>query len=163
MSLKKMALIAEVLGGLGIIVSILYLAYEISQNSETMGLSHHLTLSQQALELRQSLMENNDLARVISKGSSNFADLEPFEKLQFEMYFISIWDIWENAYHMSIAGQIDQEAWGDWNSAHCSVVATPGSAEVWAEGRDALYAPEFAVIVNQCYEQASLPTAEIKR
>lgn len=163
MSLKKMALIAEVLGGLGIIVSILYLAYEISENSETMGLSHHLTLSQQALELRQSLMENDGFARVITKGNSSFADLEPFEKLQFENYYISIWDIWENAYHMSVTGQIDQEAWADWNSAHCSVVAIPGSAEVWAQGREVLYHPEFAVIVNQCYEQANLPVADIEK
>ena len=82
MSRKKMAPIAEVLGGLGIIVSILYLAYEILQNSENPGLSHHSTLSAQALALRQSVMENDDLAQGITKGSSNFADLEPFQKLQ---------------------------------------------------------------------------------
>jgi len=57
MNLKKMALIAEVLGGVGIIISILYLAYEVSQNSESVELSHHLTLSDQYLALRQSIAE----------------------------------------------------------------------------------------------------------
>ena len=93
-----MALIAEVLGGIGIIVSILYLAYEVSQNSENMGLSHHLTLSNQFLELRQSVMENDNLAKIIAEGNSGFATLEPFEQLQFESYLTSMWDIWENAH-----------------------------------------------------------------
>jgi len=57
MNLKKMALIAEVLGGVGIIISILYLAYVVSQNSESVELSHHLTLSDQYLALRQSIAE----------------------------------------------------------------------------------------------------------
>ena len=35
MDLKKTALIAEIFGGIGIIVSILYLGYEVSRNAES--------------------------------------------------------------------------------------------------------------------------------
>ena len=42
MNLKKMALLAAVAGGIGIIISILYLAYEVSESTEEQALSHHL-------------------------------------------------------------------------------------------------------------------------
>ena len=46
-SLKKWALFAEVVGGIGIIVSILYLALEIDQNTESVRAANHLALIEQ--------------------------------------------------------------------------------------------------------------------
>ena len=163
MRLKNMALIAEVLGGVGIIVSILYLAYEVSQNSESMELSHHLTLSDQFLGLRQSVMENDNLARIIAEGNSDIAALESFERLQFESYLTSMWDIWENAHYMFEIGRIEQEAWMNWNRAICSIMAMPGHAEAWANGLHIRFGSTFVPIVNRCYEQSNLPTAHMEQ
>ena len=161
MNLKKMALIAEVLGGVGIIISILYLAYEVSQNSEGVGLSHHLTLSDQYLALRQSLSEDADLAKVMVKGNSDFSALEPFERMQFEAYLTSFWDIWENAQYIFLTGRIDQGTWTDWNRALCIRNASEGSATAWSNGLYREFNPEFARLVNQCFAESNLQTADI--
>jgi len=161
MNLKKMALIAEVLGGIGIIISILYLAFEVSQNSESVELSHHLTLSNQYLALRQSLAEEEDLAKIIVKGSSDLSVLEPFEKLQFEAYLTSYWDIWENAQYMSATGRIDQDSWANWDRALCLRMSSAGSAAAWSNGLYRQFSTEFVSIVNQCFARSNLQTALI--
>lgn len=161
MNLKKMALIAEVLGGVGIIVSILYLAYEVSQNSESVELSHHLTLSDQYLALRQSLSEEADLAKIMVKGGSDFSALEPFERLQFEAYLTSFWDIWENAQYMFATDRIDLNSWTNWNRALCLRIASEGSAAAWSDGLYREFSPEFAPLVNQCFAESNLQTADI--
>ena len=162
MNLKKMALIAEILGGVGIIISILYLAYEVSQNSESIELSHHLTLSDQYLSLRQNILQEDGLAKIIVKGNSDISALEPFERLQFEDYLTSLWDIWENAEYMFGTGRIDQEAWVNWDRALCLRMSSSGSAEAWANGLYRQFGIEFVGTVNQCFAQSNLQTADIK-
>jgi hypothetical protein len=161
MKLKKMALVAEVLGGVGIIISILYLAYEVSQNSESMQLSHHLTLSDQYLALRQSLSEEADLAKIMVKGSADFSALEPFERLQFEAYLTSFWDIWENAHYMFDTGRIDPGTWTNWNRALCLRIASEGSAAAWSNGLYREFSPAFVSIANQCFAESNLQTPAI--
>ena len=84
MNLKKMALLAEVVGGIGIIVSILYLAYEVSENTEGQALSHHLMLSEQAQDLEGNLLQNNNLADIVRRGRDDLGQLDANERYQFE-------------------------------------------------------------------------------
>jgi len=96
-------LIAEILGGLGIIVSILYLAYEALQSSESMALSHHLNMPSEYMASKQSVITDSGTAKIVVEGNSDVSGLEPFKWLQFEDYVTSIRDIWENgAYMVSI-------------------------------------------------------------
>lgn len=161
MNLRKMALIAEVLGGVGIIVSILYLAYEVSQNSESIKLSHHLTLSDQYLALRQSLSEEADLAKIMVKGSTDFTALEPFERLQYEAYLTSFWDTWENAHYMFVTDRISPSAWTNWSRALCLRIASEGSAAAWSNGLHREFGSAFVPHVNQCFAESNFEIADI--
>jgi len=75
-NLKKMALLAEVVGGIGIIVSILYLVYEVSENTEGQALSHNLALSDQVLDLQHNLLQNSGLDAIVHRGSDDLAQLD---------------------------------------------------------------------------------------
>ena len=161
MRLKKMALIAEVAGGIGIIVSILYLAYEVSQNSETMELNHHLRLSEQYLSLRQSIIEDGEIARIIVRGNADISSLEPAERLRFEDYLTSMWDIWENMMYMGVTGRIDEGTQANWDRAVCLRLASPGSATAWADGLYRQFGAQFRPVVNDCFSRSDLPTAAI--
>lgn len=145
-----MALIAEVLGGIGIIISILYLAYEVSQNSKSVELSHHLTLSDQYLALRRSVAENDNLAEIIVRGNSDLSTLEPSERLQFENYLTSSWDIWENAHLMFRSDRLSPSAWESWNRALCLRMSSSGSAAAWANGLHRHFGVAFVDTMNQC-------------
>lgn len=162
MSLKKMALIAEILGGVGIIISILYLAYEVSQNSRSVEISHHLTLSDQYLALRMSVAEDNDLAEIIVRGNSNLSALEPAERLQFESYLTSLWDIWENAGYMFNTDRLSQSAWANWDRALCLRMSSSGSAAAWTNGLYRHYGVSFVDIMNQCLERSNLQATYIE-
>ena len=161
MSLNTMALHAEILGGVGIIISILYLAYEVSQNSKSVELSHHLTLSDQYLALRMSVAGDEKLAEIIVKGDSNLSTLDPNEKLQYESYLTSLWDIWENAGYMFDTGRLSQSAWSNWDRALCLRMSSSGSAAAWANGLYRHFSIGFLGTMNQCLERSKLQTTEI--
>lgn len=152
MNLKKMALLAEVVGGIGIIISILYLAYEVSENTEGQALSHHLVLSEQVRDLEDNLLQNSDLADIVRRGSEAPGQLDAREQYQFERYLLAWWNIWENAHFMAETGRLDAATWDGWNTALCQTTSLPGFAEAWKSDltRDQ-FSGEFRQIGDNCY------------
>lgn len=150
-----MALIAEIVGGLGIIVSILYLGYEVSRNVERMEISHHLTLSDQAMSLRNSVLESGELADILVKGNADISTLEPYQRLQYRQYMSGWWDIWENASYMARIGQLDEGTWVAWNRAACLTTSTPGAKALWNDGYNSNYMEVFKPRVDECYAEAN--------
>jgi hypothetical protein len=162
MNLKKMALLAEILGGLGIIISILYLAFEVSENSQNLTISHHLVLSDQLLAIRGRLLENDALADIIIRGRADLSDLQPTERFQFETYLNSEFDVWENVWLMASFGRLDRDYSIGWDRAMCRSALYPGVAEAWADGLFRLFGDEFVVVANDCFARHGLPTASIQ-
>jgi steroid delta-isomerase-like uncharacterized protein len=158
MNLKKMALLAEVAGGIGIIVSILYLAYEVSENTEGLALSHHLVLSEQVQDLEDNLLQNSELADIVRRGSDDLGQLDAKERYQFERYLLAWWNIWENAQFMAETGRLDAETWDGWNTALCRTTSLPGFADAWKSDltRDH-FNGDFRQIGDDCY--ASVPSS----
>ncbi|NIP50840.1 MAG: hypothetical protein GWN81_02385, partial [Phycisphaerae bacterium] len=80
MNLKKTALLAEIIGGAGIIVSILYLALEVSENTKNTQISNHLALIEQNSEFRYLRMASPDLVEIALQGSSNAGNLSAVDQ-----------------------------------------------------------------------------------
>jgi hypothetical protein len=97
MDLKKSALIAEILGGIGIIVSILYLGFEISENNKNTRTSNHLALQELTGQINNLLMENTALAEVILKGQDDPTSLSEVEQMQFYAFADRSFNVWETA------------------------------------------------------------------
>ena len=158
MKLEKMALIAEIVGGIGIIVSLLYVGYEVARNVDRMDIAHHLALSEQITALKGSQLENDALAKVIVQGDANLSSLEPYQRSQYEAYTGGLWDIWENAHAMAKVDQLDQFTWEAWSRALCRTLDTPGSVALWKSDFDQYYMDTFVPLVNQCYEKSTSHT-----
>ena len=79
MKLKQAALLAEIIGGLGIIISILYLAFEVSEGADSQAVANHLALTERLNGLNTSVLANNELADLIANSRSDVSSLTPGE------------------------------------------------------------------------------------
>ena len=68
--LKKWALLAEILGGIGIIISVMYLGYQVSQNTTNIQAANALLISSETIASRQSLIDDAELSDLVLKGRS---------------------------------------------------------------------------------------------
>ena len=80
--LKKWALLAEIVGGIGIVISVLYLAYEVSRNTTNIQAANALAISSETMGIRSQQVENNALNELILKAS-NLDALTVSERNQF--------------------------------------------------------------------------------
>lgn len=116
MTIQDWGALGEILGGIAVVASLVYLAMQIRQN--TRQISHNIEATRIAsLErnietgnrLRELLIVNPDLAELFLRGMKDFGALEAAEKLRFEMLLRSIFSAFQGAYirHLSVSADPD--------------------------------------------------------
>ena len=151
MDLKKIALLAEIVGGVGIIVSIIYLALEVSENTKNTQIANHLALIEQASEFRYLRMTNPELVEIALKGSSNATSLSEVDQSRFRAYTLQAFDIRETAFLMNESDVLPAGAWEVWDYAWCNTVKAPGFRALWSTGTNNFYTSRFRENVNLCF------------
>ena len=152
MDLKKTALLAEIIGGVGIIISILYLAFEVSKNTTNTQISNHLALIEQASKLKYLRMTNSDMAEIALKGASNSTSLSEVDQSRFRSYALQVFDMWETAFLMNESDVLPVGAWEVWDYSWCATVKAPGFRALWDTGMGNFYTSHFRQNVDSCLE-----------
>jgi hypothetical protein len=153
MNLKKSALLAEILGGLGIIISILYLAFEVAENTKNTRIANQLALVEHFGELRLLEMENPAMAEIIFKGSQGREEMSEVEQRRFWMYMLHSFDVWETGFLMNERQVLPPEAWALWNSGACGYFKAQGYRDIWASGFAENFTVRFRSNIDNCYAQ----------
>jgi len=157
MKLKRAALLAEIIGGLGIIISILYLAFEVSNSADSQTVANHFVLTGRLHELNGSILANNELADLIAMSRLDISSLTPGEVEQVRAYTGNLLQIWEDAYSTYALGDLADEYWIIWNRALCNMASEPGFAAIWKGGLHDIYGNALVQVVNECFARSNLP------
>jgi hypothetical protein len=153
MDLKKTALIAEIVGGIGIIVSILYLAFEVAENSKNTDISNQIALMQLNSESRLAIVTSADSADLLSRGSFDVESLTDAEQERFYLLTQHYFDLWELAFSLGEQEALDDNIRDLWVSGYCTYMNRPGFREIWSSTARLNAIPEFQSVVDQCFSQ----------
>jgi len=147
--LQTWALLAEVIGGIAIIFTLIFVGLEIRSNTEVTRAENYANLLQQLSELRLSiasdpvLLEATELSRTYVSGSlSNIEFRRAFSILS------SVWGIFETAYFYNERGLLGPEEWSRFERSIC---AGNDSSDAWEELVKPRVSEKFAYYVeNEC-------------
>lgn len=84
--------IAEIIGAIAVVVSLLYLAREIRLSSRSVAISALRDTTAQWNEWSNMLASSSDLADVVAKGNRSYADLSGAELLRYGAFVQSFFD-----------------------------------------------------------------------
>jgi hypothetical protein len=147
MNWDAIAAIAELLGAIGVIVSLVYLATQIRQNTRAAQLTSHEIILSSASSFNSLLSQNKDLARIYRVGAEDLASLDGDERTQFDFLHLQWFDWFENLYLRHERGFIDPGFWDRHISVMPPGLARPGVANWWAENKGT-YSAGFAELVD---------------
>lgn len=137
--------VGSLLGGLGVIGSLVFVALEIRQNTEAVRSATIQAISEQSFDAVAQLVENADL-RAAYEAARTGSALTPEQRLQLKVFYLGIMRIQQNRYLQSQLGVLDLETLlfvGGQGGAY----DLPFFAEYWAEDRDQ-YPAEFQDFVE---------------
>lgn len=85
MSLASIAAVADLLAALGVIASLLFLSWQIRQNTRALGNQNWLAIVERIAEQSTRTL-NRDVAETVSRGSADYEKLEEPERIVFDAW-----------------------------------------------------------------------------
>ena len=153
--------IGDFLGGVGVLVTLLYLASQIRQNSQSVRNAAAESVFQALIANIQTAASSPQLARVIALGQSDIESLTEDERAQFILWMYGWFRMLERAYVHYRAGYVDEGEWKGHEQNLASVMRSDAVQRWWA-ARKLYFGPEFASYVNSLdLSDAVLSTAEV--
>jgi len=156
MELQTLANVGEFLGGLGVIVSLIYLAVQIrgntsSQQSETYARSLERMASMQAF-----MAKDHALTKMFNAGLIDPGQLTITQKVQFSWILTEMFGNLEFMFFQAEQRNISVELWARWVET-LKFWLTYAGVLAWWKGRPTPYTPAFTSCVEQCIAQGYQP------
>ena len=142
MTLSQLADLGELVGGVAVVASLVYLAIQVRQNTTTVTAStlHHNTELWASLFTR---IAEPDLAKAYVAGMTGRAEIRPLEFTQFFLVCRAMFAAFENQYYQMRQGVLDAETY----AAYERLISTQALAfrgfRIWWEMNRSVFSPAF--------------------
>ena len=133
LSLSDCASIAEVIGAIAVVVSLLFVAQSINRNTamlETNAESEFLDAWRTAVQM--PFYTNERLAEIQLRGHTD-QQLTPVEAKMWENSLRAFFDVWAQFYGAFDRGMVSDEGWEEWNAAILTLWERERLGEFWEE------------------------------
>ena len=150
--------VGDFLGGIGVLITLLYLASQIKQNSRSVRNAAAESVLQSMNATLQTASASPQLSRVLAVGQTDIGQLTDDERYQFVFWIYSWFRVLERAYAHYQEGYIDPGEWDGHAMNLTSLMASP-SVQQWWNARRAYFGPEFRTLVDSLETDAAAPSA----
>ena len=136
MELDQLANLAEILGGIAVISSLLFVGIQIRQNTRANYLASTHNLTNTFLTVAGKIGEDAEMARIWNLQSKDLKLLTAEDLHRLVPLNIMVLRIFEDVFHHHKAGQMDEDVWRGWSRFIATLCSYPGIQSIWQERRD---------------------------
>jgi hypothetical protein len=140
--------IGELVSALGVIISLIYLARQIRDSSQSTRASMRDSVLRQQHEWTCLISASENAPYVCAKGSNDFFSLTEVERAQYLFIMFGMTKMFENMYLHYCDGLIEHEVWIRNRAMLASYVSQPGG-KFYVESRLAAYDPRFQQVLRE--------------
>jgi hypothetical protein len=138
MTLQDLAAIGDAVGGVAVIVTLVYLAIQIRQGTQIERAAGQRDLLSQLRGWVELTVSDPALFDVLRRGTRDWASLAPPEQEQFHAWALSLLLLAEQALYMRADRFVNEGSFRGIEQAALSIVATPGGRAWWGVARHLL-------------------------
>ena len=155
MDIMELGAIGELVGGLAVIGSLIYVGLQVRQNTRVEGASTHREMLEAAIQRHNVVMQIPD---VVQAGLSDFQGLAHRDKLIFAGFITNYVTFFESVMHLHRKKLMDAVIFRAARDLVLRFILAPGGAQWWAYSK-VLYDPRVREFLDQAIaEGADLPT-----
>ena len=126
MTLAELGSLGEFLGGVAVVISLIYVGIQIKQNTTAVNSASVRATIEDANSWRTLLIEHPKIAELYRKGLTQPDSLDPVERLRFRMLLDSLFDTWTWTYQ--------QQSNQGLHAKHVrGTLSRPGGARYWEQ------------------------------
>ncbi len=142
MKIKKVAAIAEVVSAVAVVISLIYVGYELRQNTAAVRSTAYQSIHDAEDLFWQSISADAQLSAVWDAGlSGGLETLRPTERSQFTITVRRLIYLYQNVHYQRRKDVVDDELWTAWLASLDEHLATKGFTDVLVEVKPHLSDP----------------------
>jgi hypothetical protein len=136
MNLQDLGSLGEFVGSIAVVLSLLYLAVQIRQNTATERTSSRQTILDTFYTALWDLGASPERKRVLTAGLANFEALSDQDKATFQLTMIRYLGNVYNGLLLRDAGMLDEETFSVIADTMLATLITTGGRQWWAASQD---------------------------
>jgi hypothetical protein len=143
MTLQDFANLGEVIGAIAVIASLIYLAFEIRQNTRAMRRAATQDIHRSLNDQTRCLVESPDLAALYFRASQRPEELTGEERFRFQMLLAYVLSNFELAIEYYREGLLSDDVIEGWVKGIHPLFENPVVVEWWEAQGQGLFSPEL--------------------
>lgn len=149
--------VGNVLGALGVVVSLGYLSVQIKHQIREARVTAVHELTENFRGFLMALAENAQLADIWVRGIYDFAGLAAVERLRLSSALGNAFRIFDTLYNYYNEDIIDAQSWGTLEAPVNDLLAYPG-IQTWWQTRKHWYSHAYQLRIDEKIAQSKAPT-----
>ena len=154
-TLEQAYYIGELIGVLVIVMSLIFVALQIRQNTRTMLHDARSAMRERIFNFQLMMAQQENLADIWHRGNGAFESLNELEQKRFLMIYAYEFSAWSEAYSSFQEGMLTSSFWDSMKIAIKEELECIGARKYW-EHRKHWYVDSFQVIINDLMQEGSV-------
>jgi len=146
MDWTAVAAISEAVGALGVILSLLYLASQVRQNTKLSRAATRQALADGAQGLASDAVEVDSIARIMQDAMDG-KEVKPHERLRMQARCLRDLRFWDNAFYQHTEGLLTDAEWEPFRENLRIVMQFPAYRDYW-ENFQLIFSAPFRAELN---------------
>src|SRR5438046_7048514 len=149
MSLEQLSYLAQIIGSVGVIASLVFVGLQIKHNTAALQRNEHNSTMAQWTVLRQAIAQNREIAELMTAGLSGERALDAADQLRLEQmlqeYAWASFHIWDRTQRgVFPKGTFEATA----GAFLCGLLTTPRGGTWWRNAKQTGFIPGFVLDVD---------------
>jgi len=162
MDLQTYANLGELIGGIAVVISLIYLAIQLRQNTESQRTENYVRALERISAIQSSLSQDGDFARLFAKGVQDPSLLTSRERIQFTWALYESFGTFEFLFHAAQKKSVPDEVWSRWSGIVAWWLTFPGVIRWWS-ARPVPFTDSFSAFVEAMIRENPTDTAALAR
>jgi len=149
MSLEQVSFLAQIVGSVGVIVSLVFVGFQIKANTAALQRNEHNSTMEQWTVIRMAIAQNRDIAKLMTAGLHGDGTLDAADQLRLEQILAeqawAAFHIWDRT-QRGIFPKGTFEATG--GALLCTVLKPSRGAAWWRGAKSIGFVPQFVADVD---------------
>jgi hypothetical protein len=150
--LQNLGNLGEFVGAIGVVVSLVYLARQLLQNTHSVRAASFNSMVQNSIRLAEHSFRDSEFAAFLERAEREPSTLSPQERVRWDSYMTAVWRHFGNLQYAHRVGTLDREMWGAYRATLKDHLRTPSWA-AWFDEHRHLFSPTLGAQVDEALNE----------
>jgi len=148
LKLEKWALIAEIVGGIAIVASLVFVGFEVRQNARTDVQTLTQAVVSDYLAAVVALGDTHQMACIVSQAIQDYDAITGSERVMFNNRLIAVFGAFQEMHTLREQNAFNPSIWSGYEAVIVSATSSPGVRQWWSI-RNHFFGEDFRAHVDQ--------------